>query len=191
MTHTETFFNETAKIAKLIDKKKIEKMVKELFDLRERGGRLFILGLGGSAANASHMVNDLRNLCNIAAYAPTDNVAQLTAIANDLGWKHIFSSWFPGLTSSDAIFILSVGGGTRQVSRPIYDAIDYVKIRTTTHILGIVGRDGGYTAKKANCCIIIPTVNPDRVTPHTEAFQAVVWHCLVSHPDLQIRRTKW
>ena len=190
MTHTETFLNETADIAKLIDLNQIEAMVEKLVALRSRKGRLFIIGLGGSAANASHMVNDLRNLCDIEACCPTDNIASLTAIANDSGFEHIFSNALLHAKDCDALMVLSVGGGTLDVSKPIVNAIDFAKLNGM-RVLGIVGRDGGYTGKKADCCVIIPTVEPTRVTPHTEAFQAVVWHCLVSHPKLQIRKTKW
>ena len=190
MNHSQTFLGETAEIAKLVDADKIEEMVKELVALRKRKGRLYVIGLGGSAANASHIVNDMRRLCGIEAYAPTDNVAELTAIANDDGWQHSFSRWFLNPNPNDALMVLSVGGGTRDVSRPIVKALEVAKINEMT-ILGIVGKDGGHTAKRAHCCVIIPTVEPFRVTPHTEAFQAVVWHCLVSHPALQIRKTKW
>ena len=190
MNHSRTFLGETATIAKLVDHKQIEKMVKELLALRKRRGRLFIIGLGGSAANASHMVNDMRRLCGIEAYAPTDNVAELTAISNDDGWEHIFSNSLSFGREKDALMVLSVGGGTLDISLPIVNSVEHA-FRLDMSILGIVGRNGGYTDKVADCCVIIPTVNPDRVTPHTEAFQAVVWHCLVSHPDLQIRKTKW
>ena len=186
------FLAETAAIASQIDCEKIEHMVKELVALRERRGRLFVIGLGGSAANASHMVNDLRKLCEVEAYAPIDNIAEFTAWANDCGWEQVFSQWlsFCKPVPEDAILILSVGGGTEKVSIPITHVVNCCDMWGVP-ILGIVGRDGGHTAKYADCCLIIPPLYPDRVTPHTEAFQAVVWHCLVSHPDLQRRKTKW
>ena len=194
MTHSQTYLAETSDIARLIDAEQIEKMVKELVALRERKGRLFVIGLGGSAANASHAVNDFRKLCGIEAYAPTDNVAELTARANDEGWPFIFGDWLQFATSNDAIFILSVGGGSETVSRPIVNAIAHCIIKNGgihAKILAIVGRNGGHTAMKADCCLIIPTVEPFRVTPHTEGWQSVVLHCLVSHPDLQRNATKW
>lgn len=170
----------------------VEAMVSELVALRERGGRLFILGLGGSAANASHAVNDFRKLCEIEAYAPTDNVAELTARANDEAWEDIFSTWLVGsrLCNKDAILILSVGGGTEDVSIPLGFAINHAKA-VRARVLGIVGRDGGTTAKRADCCVIIPTVNEGLVTPIAESMQAVIWHLLVSHPLLAKNKTKW
>lgn len=172
----------------------IEKVVDELVALRERGGRLFILGLGGSAANASHAVNDFRKLCGVEAYAPTDNVAELTARINDDGWDASLAGSLTAsrLSSNDAILVLSVGGGDaqRNVSTSLIHAIDYAE-RMGARVLGIVGRDGGYVAKKATACVIIPTVNADLVTPITESFQAIVWHCLVSHPALARNKTKW
>ena len=188
MSHSQTYLTETATIAGLLDADKIEQMVKELVALRERKGRLFVIGLGGSAANASHFVNDLRKLCGIEAYAPTDNVAELTARANDEGWATIFDVSF--WQSSDALFVLSVGGGAYQVSTPIVQAVNEASIKKMK-ILGIVGRDGGRTNEYGDCVIIIPTVEASRVTPHTEAFQSVVLHCLVSHPLLQRQPTKW
>lgn len=190
MSHAKQFLAETASIAGLLDCEQIEAMVKELVDLRFRKGRLFVIGLGGSAANASHMANDLRKLCGIEAYAPTDNVAELTARANDEGWETIFSSYLQFANPIDAIFILSVGGGAKGVSLPISAAIGSADVRRMK-IFGIVGRDGGLTAEHADCCIIVPTVEPSRVTPHCEAFQAVIWHMMVSHPDLQRNKTKW
>lgn len=169
-------------------------MVHLLADTRSRGGRLFILGVGGSAANASHAVNDFRKIVGIESYAPTDNVSELTARTNDEGWEEVFSSWLRGsrLTAKDAVLVLSVGGGDLEnhVSPNLIAALDFAKeVGATT--LGIVGRTGGYTAKVADACVVIPTVNPLHVTPHTEAFQAVVWHLLVSHPDLKQVQTKW
>jgi D-sedoheptulose 7-phosphate isomerase len=180
---------ETAEIAKLlIDlSPQIEKLVSELISLRARRGRLFLVGLGGSAANCSHAVNDFRRLCGIDASTPVDNSALLTATANDDGWNSIFASLGSG---GDALLILSVGGGTDTVSLPIVSAVNTAKTKGM-RILGIVGRDGGYTKYQGDTVIVIPTVNPERVTPHTEAFQMVVLHCIVSHPDLQIRKTVW
>ena len=188
MTHSRTYLSETAEIAKLINPEDLERMVGELVDLRVRKGRVFVMGLGGSASNASHFVNDLRRLCQIEAYCPTDNVSELTACANDDGWEKVLIPHFAN--SNDALFILSVGGGTNKVSIPIWEAIDGAASRGMK-IFGIVGRDGGRTKFVGNHVILIPVVEPLRVTPHTESFQAVVWHCLVSHPDLQKRPTKW
>jgi D-sedoheptulose 7-phosphate isomerase len=162
--------------------------------VRSRGGRLFVLGVGGSAANASHAVNDFRKLAGLECYAPTDNVSELTARTNDEGWTTVFVEWLKGsrLTEKDAILVLSVGGGDveRNVSPNLVAALQLAKERHSS-ILGIVGRDGGHTAKVADVCVIIPTVNPRNTTPHTEAFQAVVWHLWVSHPALKRAQTKW
>jgi len=172
----------------------LEKMVDELARVREQSGRLFILGVGGSAANASHAVNDFRKICGFEAYAPTDNVSELTARTNDEGWSTVLSEWLKGsrLSNKDGLLILSVGGGNleKNVSPNLVSAIQLAKQVGAT-VVGIVGRDGGYTAKEANACVIIPTVNPEHVTPHSEAFQAVVWHLFVSHPKLKVNRTKW
>jgi len=169
-------------------------MADQLVALRERKGRLFLIGVGGSAGNCSHAVNDFRKLCGIQAYSPVDNVSELTARANDEGWDTIFSGWLEisDLSVRDAILILSVGGGdsARNVSTNIVKAIDFAKSRGAK-VLGIVGRDSGYTAKHGDVVVVVPQVNADRVTPLSEAFQAVVWHCLVSHPQLQVNRTKW
>ena len=190
MSHVRTYLSEACRIAEQIDAEKVEALAVELAALRERGGRLFVLGLGGSAANASHAVNDFRRLCGIEAYAPTDNVAELTAAANDDGWNLIFEAVFGGLRIEDAILILSVGGGALEVSQPLT-----VVARACSHtghtLLGIVGRDGGETAKHAKVCVIVPPLYPDRVTPHTEAFQSVILHALVSHPLLQRKACKW
>lgn len=189
MSHTQTYMAETQRIAELLSvvDEPIEDMVRELVKLRERKGRLFFIGLGGSAANCSHAVNDFRKLCGIEAYAPTDNVAELTARANDEGWHTIFSNpWFD--ITKDAIFILSVGGGTEKVSLPLRRPL---AATFASNVFGIVGRDGGLTKHFGNHVIVIPTVESSRITPHTEAFQSVILHCLVSHPDLQIAKTKW
>jgi D-sedoheptulose 7-phosphate isomerase len=168
--------------------------VELLAAVRARGGRLFILGVGGSAANASHAVNDFRKLGGIEAYAPTDNISELTARTNDDGWPSVFAEWLKGsrLNEKDAILVLSVGGGSveRNVSPSLVSALQLAKERGSA-ILGIVGRDGGYTAQVADVAIVIPTVNPANITPHSEAFQAVVWHLWISHPALKVAETKW
>lgn len=172
----------------------LEKMVDLLAAARERGGRLFILGVGGSAANASHAVNDFRKICGFEAYAPTDNVSELTARTNDEGWPTVIAEWLRGsrLRADDALLVLSVGGGNleKNVSPNLVEALKLGKERGCT-ILGIVGKDGGYTAQVADACCIIPTVNDANITPHQEAFQAVVWHLFVSHPRLKVNATKW
>jgi D-sedoheptulose 7-phosphate isomerase len=169
-------------------------MVGLIDQTRQRQGRLFILGVGGSAANASHAVNDFRKIVGIEAYAPTDNVSELTARTNDEGWPSIFVEWLKisRLRPDDLILVLSVGGGSleKNVSPNLVTALQFA-IEVGTRIIGIVGRDGGYTAKVANACLIIPTINPDHITPHAEAFQAVVWHLLVSHPRLKTQQTRW
>jgi D-sedoheptulose 7-phosphate isomerase len=189
-----SFLAEIQKIAGLLDAAAIEKMVALLVQVRQRSGRLFVLGVGGSAANASHAVNDFRKLAGIETYAPTDNVSELTARVNDEGWPTVFVAWLrvSHLQARDAVLVFSVGGGSveRNVSPNIVAALDYAK-SVGASILGIVGRDGGYTARVADVCVLIPTVHPDRITPHVEAFQAVVWHLLVSHPKLQQAATKW
>ncbi len=194
MTHAETYLAQVGEIARLIDPRSIEDLAGALADLRARAGRLFLLGVGGSAANCAHAVNDFRKLCGIEAYAPTDNVAELTARTNDEGWETVFVGWLATsrATDTDAVFVLSVGGGNaeRKVSVNIVRALDEAKSRGM-RIFGVVGRDGGYTKKVGDHVIVVPTVDPMRVTPHTEAFQAVVWHCLVSHPTLQLQTTKW
>lgn len=169
-------------------------MALRLAQLRDEGGRLFLLGVGGSAANCAHAVNDFRKLCGIETYAPTDNVSELTARTNDEGWDTVFSGWLrtSRVSARDGVFVLSVGGGNaeKNVSTNIIRALDVAKAAGAT-ILGIVSRDGGYTAKVGDHVVIVPAVNPDRVTPHAEGFQAVVWHCLVSNPILQSAATKW
>ncbi len=165
-----------------------------LANLRQRSGRLFLLGVGGSAGNCSHAVNDFRKICGIEAYAPTDNVSELTARTNDEGWATVFSEWLKvsKLNPKDMVFIFSVGGGNleKNVSPNLVSALQLAK-EVGAQIIGIVGRDGGYTAKVADACAIVPTVNPDTITPHAEAFQAVIWHLLVSHPKLKAQQTKW
>lgn len=191
-SHSRQYLSEVSRIAQSLKYDELDFMAESLAKLRENGGRLFFLGLGGSAANASHAVNDFRKLCGFECYSPSDNVSELTAIANDEGWMGIYSRWLDGsrLTFNDAIFILSVGGGTDKVSLPLKLAINFAKSRSAS-IFGIVGRDGGETARTGDCVIRIPTVESIRVTPHTEAFQSVVLHLLVSHPLLQRNATKW
>jgi D-sedoheptulose 7-phosphate isomerase len=194
MNFTESFLAEVQQVTAGLNVAAIEKMVDELAALRERGGRLFILGVGGSAGNASHAVNDFRKICGFEAYAPTDNVSELTARTNDEGWATVLAAWLTGsrINAKDALLIFSVGGGNleKNVSPNLVSAIQLAK-SVGASVLGIVGRDGGYTAKEANACVIVPTVNPDHVTPHSEAFQAIVWHLFVSHPKLKVNRTKW
>ena len=193
-SHVQTYFAEVQAIAETIDTVAIEALAQGLCRLREGGGRLFILGVGGSAGNASHAVNDFRKLCGIEAYAPTDNVSELTARTNDEGWHTVFAEWLKTsrVSARDALLILSVGGGDleRNVSPNLVGAIQVAKTAGAT-VFGIVGRDGGYTKQGGDLVIVVPTVDAARVTPHSEAFQAVVWHCLVSHPDLQAVKTKW
>ena len=192
--HAKIFFNEVIKVAEQIDIELIEKLAYELKDLRDRGGRLFFLGVGGSAGNCSHAVNDFRKLCGIEAYAPVDNVSELTARTNDEGWETVFAGWLKvsNAKANDAVFVLSVGGGNleRNVSPNIVMALKLAKERGLK-IFGVVGRDGGYTKQVGDCVVVVPTVDESRVTPHAEAFQGVVWHCLVSNPVLQKMATKW
>ena len=194
MNFSETYFKEVTNIANKIDTIKIDKLALEINSVRSSSGRIFFIGVGGSAANASHAVNDFRKLCNIECYTPTDNVSELSARTNDEGWDTVFSSWLQvsNLSNKDAIFIFSVGGGNKEknVSISIIKAIDLAK-KVGSKILGIVGRDDGYTYKNADMCIAVPIENINRITPHSEAFQAVIWHCLVSNPNLQVNKTKW
>src|SRR5688572_16144224 len=194
MSYSEQHLRETADVVSKLDVAACEKAVALLAEVRARGGRLFILGVGGSAANASHAVNDFRKLTGMECYAPTDNVSELTARTNDEGWTTVFAEWLKGsrLNEKDALLVLSVGGGDleRNVSPNLVTALQLAKERRTS-ILGIVGRDGGYTARVADVCVIVPTVNSMNTTPHTEAFQAVVWHLFVSHPALKRAQTKW
>ena len=194
MSFSDQYFEEVVSIASGIDKNKIEKIVSDLVTLRDNNGRLFVIGVGGSAGNASHMVNDLRKLCNIEAYCPTDNVPELTARTNDEGFHTVFDRYLgvSNFNSKDAIFILSVGGGDleKNVSVGIINAAQFAKANGGK-VYGIVGKKEGYTAKNADICVVVPVIEPKRVTPHSEAFQAVVWHCIVSHPKLQENSTKW
>jgi D-sedoheptulose 7-phosphate isomerase len=194
MSFTRQHLEETIAITKSIAIEKVEELIDHLVVLKNTGGRLFILGVGGSAANASHAVNDFRKLAGIEAYAPTDNIAEITARTNDEGWSTIFSGWLKvsKLNSNDYIFILSVGGGDseKKVSTNLVHAIEFAK-EVGAKIIGIVGRDGGFTAKHATSCVVIPNIYPDSVTPHSESFQSVIWHLMVSHPKLKENPTKW
>jgi D-sedoheptulose 7-phosphate isomerase len=194
MSFTRQFLAEVQQVTTQLDADAIEKVAEELAQIRQRGGRLFILGVGGSAGNAGHAVNDFRKICGFEAYAPTDNVSELTARTNDEGWPTIFSEWLKGsrINAKDGVLIFSVGGGNleKNVSPNLVNAIQVAK-SVGASVVGIVGRDGGYTAKEAHAVVIVPTVNPTHVTPHSEAFQAVIWHLLVSHPKLKVTQTKW
>jgi D-sedoheptulose 7-phosphate isomerase len=194
MSFTQQFLTEVQQVTSQLDTEAIEKVAEELAQIRQRGGRLFILGVGGSAGNAGHAVNDFRKICDFEAYAPTDNVSELTARTNDDGWPSIFSEWLKGsrINAKDGLLIFSVGGGNleKNVSPNLVNAIQVAK-SVGASVVGIVGRDGGYTAREANAVVIVPTVNPTHVTPHSEAFQAVIWHLLVSHPKLKVTQTKW
>lgn len=194
MSYAAQYLSEAARVLSVLDPAPIERMAGLLADLRQRGGRLFFLGVGGSAANCSHAVNDFRKLAGIEAYTPVDNVSELTARINDDGWDSVFARWLQGsrLRAADMLFVFSVGGGSleRNVSPNLVHALDYAR-EVGARIVGVVGRDGGYTAKIADACVVVPTVNAQAVTPHTEAFQAVVWHLLVSHPALKVAGAKW
>ena len=194
MNYAQQHLNESIEILRKIDALQIEKMADLLAQVKSEGGRIFFLGVGGSAGNCSHAVNDFRKIVGIESYAPTDNVSELTARTNDEGWSSVFVEWLKvsKLLPKDAIFIFSVGGGNLQknISPNLVEALKYAK-GVGSKITGVVGRDGGYTAEVADACLVIPTVNPDTVTPHSEAFQAVIWHLLVSHPKLKANQTKW
>lgn len=191
-SHAEQYLREAARLAATLSRSGIEGLAEQLCEVRRRDGRLFIAGLGGSAANASHAANDFRKLCGIEAYALNDGVSELTARANDEGWPTIYvgAMMTSRARNGDALLVLSVGGGSAGVSEPLIAAVDYAKAAGVL-VLGIVGRDGGHVLKHADAAVLIPTVNADRVTPHCEAFQSVVLHCLASHPSLQFRRCKW
>ncbi len=192
--HVSEYFKKVSKISDLINIKKIDFLAKSLAKIRKKSGRLFFLGVGGSAGNASHAVNDFRKLCNLECYSPIDNVSELTARINDEGWETSFSEWLKvsKLNKNDALFIFSVGGGNKKknVSTNLVSAIDYAK-KAKTKIFGIIGRKDGYTNIKGDIVIVVPEVDKKLVTPQTEGFQAVIWHCLVSHPLLQTKKTKW
>jgi D-sedoheptulose 7-phosphate isomerase len=194
MSFSRTHLDEAKRIIDSLDVGVIDRMAEALAALRQRGGRLFFLGVGGSAGNCSHAVNDFRKLAGIEAYAPTDNVSELTARTNDEGWETVFAEWLKisKLKADDALFVFSVGGGSleKNISPNLVRALQYAKT-VGASVLGVVGRDGGYTAKVGDAVCIVPTINPDAVTPHSEAFQAVIWHLLVSHPTLKLKQTKW
>jgi D-sedoheptulose 7-phosphate isomerase len=194
MSYTEQYLGEATQVIAGLDQGQINKMVQLFVETRERGGRLFILGVGGSAGNAGHAVNDFRKIAGIESYAPTDNVSELTARINDEGWDTAFAKWLEGsrLSDKDLIFVLSVGGGNREanVSVNLVKALEYAK-EIGASICGVVGRDGGFTAEVADACAIVPTISGHTVTPLAESFQAIVWHLIVSHPDVQVGETKW
>ena len=194
MIYSELHLSETIEIAKKINTKQIEKMVDLILNVRNENGRVFFLGVGGSASNCSHAVNDFRKIIGVESYAPTDNVSELTARTNDEGWNTIFSEWLKvsDLNPKDLIFVFSVGGGSleKNISINLVEALKYGNL-IGCKLVGIVGRDGGYTSKVSDVCIIIPTVNEKTITAHTEAFQAVVWHLIISHPKLKLNETKW
>jgi len=193
-TYINSYIAEAVQIMEKIDKGAIEKMINVLIDVRKNNGRLFMLGVGGGAGNASHAVNDFRKIAGIESYAPTDNVSELTARVNDDGWDSVFVNWLMGsrLNGNDCLFIFSVGGGNaeKNISNNLVQALKYAKEKGSK-IIGVVGRDGGYTAKVADAAVVVPPVNSETVTPHTEAFQAVVWHMIVSHPALKAHEMKW
>ena len=194
MNFVAQYLAEAAQVASRIDHEAVTRLVDLLAEARDGGGRLFVLGVGGSAGNASHAVNDFRKIAGFEAYAPTDNVAELTARTNDEGWASVFVEWLRGsrLRKDDAVFVFSVGGGSveRNISPNLVHALQLAR-QVGAAVVGVVGRDGGYTRQVADACIVIPTVNPDNITPHTEAFQAVVWHLWISHPTLKVVETKW
>jgi D-sedoheptulose 7-phosphate isomerase len=194
MSYTTRYIAEAHRVLDGLDGSTIDRLVTLLRELRERQGRLFVLGVGGSAGNASHAVNDFRKICGIEAYAPTDNVSELTARVNDDGWETVFANWLrvSRLSAADMVFVFSVGGGDleRNVSPNLVRALQLAKERGAK-VCGVVGRDGGFTAQVADACVVVPTIAADTITPHAEAFQAVVWHLVVSHPDLKANEMKW
>lgn len=194
MSYAQQHLKEAEDIIREIDVAAIEKMADVLADIKAEEGRIFFLGLGGSAGNCSHAVNDFRKIVGIESYAPTDNVSELTARTNDEGWATIFVEWLKTsrLRPRDALFVFSVGGGNveKNISPNLVEALKFAK-SVGAKVVGVVGRDGGYTGRVADACVIVPTVNPENITPHSEAFQAVIWHLLVSHPKLKVNQTKW
>ncbi len=194
MSFSREFLAEASRVIEGLDADAIERVVALLAETRERGGRLFILGVGGSAANASHAVNDFRKIVGLEAYTPTDNVSELTARTNDEGWASVFAGWLrvSRLGPDDLVMVFSVGGGdvAKNVSPNLVAALQHART-VGARVVGVVGRDGGYTREVADACVLVPIVNPEHVTPHTEAFQAVIWHLLVSHPKLKAAATKW
>lgn len=193
-SHTKNYLSEVSRIASLLDRSAIERMVALLVETRDQGGRVFFLGVGGGAAHASHAVNDFRKIAGIESYTPTDNIPELTARINDEGWETAYANWLRGsrLQARDAIFVFSVGGGNAEhrISMNLIASLNLAR-QTGARILGIVGRDGGYTARVADACLLIPSITPDSVTPHTEEFQAVILHLIVSHPRLRAHPMKW
>jgi len=194
MDYIKKYFTEVSRIAELIKKDQISKMINELKKIKKNRGRLFFLGVGGGAANASHAVNDFRKICGFEAYTPMDNISELSARVNDEGWESIFINWLRGsrLCEKDGVFVFSVGGGNKEknISSNLVAALKYAK-EARAKIFGIVGRDGGYTAKVADVCVIVPPINSETITPHTESFQAVVWHLIISHPEMKVSEMKW
>jgi D-sedoheptulose 7-phosphate isomerase len=194
MAYIDDYLKEAAEILGKLDRKAIDRMVRVLLEIRTQGGRLFFIGVGGSAGNASHAVNDFRKLAGFEAYTPVDNISELTARTNDEGWKTVFVEWLKGsrIGDVDGVFVLSVGGGNaeKNISANLVHAVEYAK-SVNAKVLGIVGRDGGFTARMADACLIIPTVNPNTVTPHTESLQAIVWHLLASDPRIKKVENKW
>jgi len=194
MTYIKQYLKEVTEIVQSINAADIERVIKVLLQVRQDNGRIFFLGVGGSAGNASHAVNDFRKLAGFEAYSPVDNVSELMARTNDEGWDTVFSEWLKGsrLNREDAVFVFSVGGGNaeKNISKNLVTALEYAKL-VKSKILGIVGRDGGFTAKVADACVIVPVVNPDTVTPHSEAFQGVIWHLIASDPRLKVVENKW
>ena len=194
MNYTSAYFDEAIQILRQLNHSRVDRMLDILLEVRQQGGRIFFLGVGGGAGHASHAVNDFRKIAGIECYAPTDNVSELTARINDDGWETSYSNWLRGshLRQQDAVFVFSVGGGdaVRKISANLVGALQYAK-EVGAKICGIVGRDGGFTATVADACVIVPTINPAHITPHAEAFQAVVWHLLVSHPSLKVKETHW
>lgn len=194
MSHASAYFDEVCRIASALDHDAVERLASALVRLREQKGRLFLLGVGGSAANCSHAVNDFRKLCGIQASTPTDNVSELTARINDEGWENVFSDWLlaSNASANDAVLVFSVGGGDadKNISPNIVSAVKTAK-KLGMLVMGIVGRNGGYTKQEGDIVVVVPTVDESRVTPHSEGFQAVIWHCIVSHPSLQMKTAKW
>jgi D-sedoheptulose 7-phosphate isomerase len=194
MEYIRKYLDEAAEIIDKIDKSQIRKIIDHLKTIRERKGRIFSIGIGGGAANSSHAVNDFRKICGLEAYTPLDNISEFSARANDEGWDQVFVNWLKGshLSEKDGIFVFSVGGGDKEknISANIVEAVKYAR-EIGAEVLGVVGRDGGYTAQHATACLVVPPINTDTVTPHTESFQAVVWHLIISHPEMKINEMKW
>ncbi|MDP8212373.1 MAG: SIS domain-containing protein [Candidatus Zapsychrus exili] len=194
MSYTKRYFDEAIKILETIDQAQVDKMIDVLLDVRQKQGRIFFLGVGGSAGNCSHAVNDFRKIGGFEAYTPVDNVSELTARTNDEGWDTVFSAWLKisKLNSNDCVWIFSVGGGSKEknISANLVFALEYAE-KVNAKVIGVVGRDGGYTAKVADACVVVPVISPDTITPHTEAFHGVVWHLIVSDPRIMQISNKW